>query len=63
MPSMVELDNAEWALVADLFDSPGREGRPATHSRRDVVHAILFIARTGCQWRCLPACYPPWEAV
>ena len=27
------------------------------------MHAILFIARTGCQWRYLPACYPPWEAV
>jgi hypothetical protein len=29
MPSMVELDNAEWALVEDLFDPPKREGRPA----------------------------------
>ena len=60
---MVELDNSEWALVEDLFDPPKREGRPAIYSRRDVVHAILFIARTGCQWRYLPACYPPWEAV
>jgi len=24
---------------------------------------ILFLARTGCQWRYLPAAYPPWEAV
>ena len=28
-----------------------------------MVDAILFLARTGCQWRYLPACYPPWEAV
>ncbi len=62
MASMVELANSEWALVEDLFDPPKREGRPATYSRRDVVHAILFIARTGSQWRYLPACYPPWEA-
>ena len=60
---MVELDNTEWALVEDLFDPPGREGRPATYSRREMVDAILFLARTGCQWRYLPACYPPWEAV
>lgn len=63
MASMIELDNTEWALVEDLFDPPGREGRPATYSRREMVDAILFIARTGCQWRYLPACYPPWEAV
>jgi transposase len=27
------------------------------------VDAILFLARTGCQWRYLPDRYPPWEAV
>ena len=63
MPSMIELDNAEWALVEDLFDPPGREGRPARYPRRDMFDAILFLARTGCQWRYLPARYPPWEAV
>jgi hypothetical protein len=30
MASMIELDSNEWALVEDLFDPPGREGRPAT---------------------------------
>lgn len=60
---MIELDSTEWALVEDLFDPPGRAGRPATYSRRDMVNAILFIARTGCQWRYLPDIYPPWEAV
>ena len=63
MPSMIELENAEWTLVEDLFDPPAREGRPASYPRRQVVEAILFLARTGCQWRYLPACYPPWEAV
>jgi transposase len=63
MASMIELDNTEWALVEDLFDPPGREGAPARYPRRQIVDAILFLARTGCQWRYLPACYPPWEAV
>lgn len=63
MASMIELDSTEWAMVEDLFDPPGREGRPATYSLREMVDAILFIARTGCQWRYLPTCYPPWEAV
>jgi transposase len=51
------------ARTEDLFDPPGREGKPAPYPRRDVVDAILFLARTGCQWRYLPGCYPPWEAV
>lgn len=28
-----------------------------------MVDAILFLARTGCQWRYLPDRYPPWQAV
>jgi len=63
MSAVIEISDTEWALVEDLFDSPGREGKPARYPRRDVVDAILFLARTGCQWRYLPACYPPWEAV
>lgn len=63
MASLIAIENNEWALVEDLFDPPGRPGAPARHSRREIVDAILFIARTGCQWRYLPDRYPPWEAV
>jgi transposase len=63
MSAIIEISDTEWALVEDLFDPPGREGTSARYPRRDVVDAILFLARTGCQWRYLPACYPPWEAV
>ena len=61
--AIIELDNAQWALVEDLFDPPGRRGVPATYSRREMVDAILFLARTGCQWRYLPDRFPPWSAV
>ena len=27
MASMIEMDNAEWALVEDLFDPPARRGK------------------------------------
>ena len=63
MASMIELTDREWVIVRDLFDPKGRRGVPARFRRRDMVDAILFLARTGCQWRYLPAKYPPWEAV
>ncbi|NKI91326.1 transposase [Hymenobacter sp. 1B] len=30
---------------------------------RQVVDALRYVYRTGCQWRSLPACFPPWSAV
>ncbi len=33
-------------------------GRAPTVDRREVVNAVLYLARTGCQWRYLPAPFP-----
>jgi transposase len=63
MASPIAIENDEWALVQDLFDPPGRRGAPARHDRREIVDAILFLARTGCRWRHLPDRHPHWEAV
>lgn len=38
-------------------------GRPAKHAKRDIVNAVLYVASTGCQWRSLPAQYPPYSTV
>ena len=55
MAAVIELENAEWSLIEPLFDPQGGQGAPATYSRREMVNAMLFIARTGLQWRYLPA--------
>ena len=33
------------------------------HDLRDVFNAILWITRTGCQWRNLDRQFPPWQVV
>ncbi|MFM8272132.1 MAG: transposase, partial [Gemmata sp.] len=33
---------------------PGSAGRPRTYDRKDIVDAVFYLARTGCQWRYLP---------
>lgn len=63
MPALYELSDLQWNLVSDLFDPPGRRGPRARVPRRQMVEAILWLARTGCQWRELPERYGRWEAV
>ncbi len=38
-------------------------GRPREVSLRQVVNAILYVLKTGCQWRQLPREFPAWSAV
>lgn len=59
-----DLTNAQWALIEPLV-SEQREGRGRPHKRdvRREVNAILYVLRTGCQWRCLPKEYGAWSQV
>jgi transposase len=58
-----DLTDAQWAIIEPLLPPPRRGGRPEKHPRRAIVDAILYVVRTGCSWRQLPADFPPWQTV
>ena len=61
-PHPSDITDEQWALVAPhLPVYPG--GRPRTTDLRDVIDAILYVLRTGCQWRYLPKDFPPKSTV
>ncbi|NBB86176.1 MAG: transposase [Bacteroidetes bacterium] len=33
------------------------------HTPRHIADALLYLSKTGCQWRLLPVAYPPWQTV
>ena len=55
-----DLADDEWAQVRRVIPAPKPGGHPAVHDRRDVVDALRYVARTGCQWRAPPHDPPPW---
>ena len=58
-----DLTDAQWALIEDLLPEPSTDGRREKHPRREIVNAILYVVRSGCPWRYLPADLPPWQTV
>src|SRR5689334_7321061 len=57
-----DLRDAEWAILEPLVPAVKPGGRPARHSRREIVNAILYVMRGGNQWRAMPHDLPPWQA-
>jgi len=57
-----DLTDEQWALVEPLLPRRARTGRPRA-DLREVLNAVLYLNRTGCQWRLLPRDFPPWSTV
>ena len=58
-----DLTNAQWKRIEPRVPQPKAGGRPATVERREVVNAILYVARNGIPWRALPHDFPRWQTV
>jgi putative transposase len=58
-----DLTDNEWQILEPLVPPIEEGGRPAEHTRREILNAILYVTRTGCQWRYLPHDFPPWKTV
>jgi transposase len=60
-----DLTDGQWQAIAAHLprEVPGRRGRPRIWPARRIVEAILYVDRTGCGWRYLPADFPPWRTV
>jgi putative transposase len=60
-----DLTDAQWNIIEPLLPKHDLQkgGRPATYSRRDILNAIFYIEKTGCQWRMVPDNFPPWNLV
>jgi putative transposase of IS4/5 family DUF4096 len=54
----VDTSDAEGAILAPQLPAGSGQGRPVCYPRRDVVDAIRYLDRTGCQWAALPADFP-----
>jgi transposase len=60
-----EVTDAEWVILEPLLQFARRadgRGRPPADTRA-VLNGVLWILRTGAQWRELPEKYPPYQTV
>lgn len=64
-PYPSDLSDEQWELIRDLIPQPKPHPNfpKDQYSRREIVNAILYLLRTGCQWRHLPHDLPPWTLV
>jgi transposase len=63
-----DLTDAQWALIDPFLRAwkakrPSPSGHAGRYEMREIVNALFYQNRTGCQWMLLPHDLPPWSAV
>jgi putative transposase len=54
------LTEKQWQVIEKIVDSKKRKRK---HSLREILNAIFYLLKTGCQWRMLPNDFAPWNTV
>lgn len=62
-PYPSDVVDEQWKLFEQHIPPAKPGGRPRKVNMREVVNGLLYINRTGCQWRALPHDLPPWQTV
>lgn len=57
-----DVTNRQWQVIRQLLPARARRGRRPI-CRRKILNAVLYVSRTGCQWRMLPKDFPKWNTV
>ena len=59
MSYATNLTDACWQIIAEFIE----DRRKRKNSLRTVIDALLYVVKTGCQWRYLPKDFPKWQLV
>jgi putative transposase len=62
-PYPSDLTDAQWELMQVVIPEPKPGGRPRSADMREIINALLYLNRSGCQWDMLPHDLPPKSTV
>jgi transposase len=55
------ISRKQFDKIKPILESARKKTRPRSIDLYDVVCAILYLLKSGCQWRMLPREFPKWR--
>nr|WP_294895076.1 transposase [uncultured Pedobacter sp.] len=55
----MHLSDSQWQVISKFLDTE----RNRKYELIEIVNAILYLVKTGCQWRMLPGDFRSWKLV
>ena len=58
-----DISREQFEQIRPLLESARKRTAPRKVDLYDVFCAVLYLLRSGCQWRMLPESFPKWRTV
>ena len=58
-----DITREQFSVIVPMLESVRRKTKPRTVDLYEVFCAVLYLLRSGCQWRMLPDEFPKWRTV
>ncbi len=58
-----DISREQFNKIVSILESARKKTKPRTVDMYDAFCGVLYVLKTGCQWRALPHEYPKWRTV
>ena len=58
-----DITREQFEKIKPILDAARKRTRPRTIDPYDIFCALLYVLKSGCQWRMLPSDFPKWRTV
>jgi transposase len=62
-PYPSDISREQFELIRPLLEGVRKRTKPRTVDLYEVFNAVLYLLKSGCQWRMLPDRFPNWVTV
>jgi transposase len=62
-PYPSDINRKQFEIIKPILESARKKTKPRTLDLYDIFCAVLYVMKSGCQWRMLPNDFPKWQIV
>jgi len=58
-----DITSEQFKKIEAILESARRHTHPRTYNLRDIFNGVMYVVKSGCQWRMVPQEYPQWRTL
>jgi len=58
-----DITRQQFEIIRPILEAAQKKTKPRKIDQYDVFCALLYLLKSGCQWRMLPSDFPQWKLV